>query len=210
MFGLKNTVRFAAVGAAFTFVGATSSMPAWSAVPANLPPGLDPAHHSLDINDPDPAHHRPYFVCSASTQTCVLTPVPGFTLAGTRAANPPTSNRPVILPPGYSQDPAHHSTDLNDPDPAHHQPTLEFDEETGTFILTPIPGFDLNGFRVNTSVPTPSDPGNGNPDNGNPGNGGGNPGNGNGNGNGGGNPGNGGGNGIGNPGNGNPNRPFFR
>lgn len=106
----------------------------------------DPAHHSTDLNDPDPAHHRPNLVCSTSSTDCKLVPIAGFDLQGNRLGSvPPTGGIPPY-PSGYNPDPAHHSTDLNDPDPAHHQPTFEWDGTT--WVLTPIPGFDLNGNRI--------------------------------------------------------------
>ncbi len=174
-----------AVAAVLLGIGSFSAVPAQAAPPANLPAGFDPAHHSTDVNDPDPAHHRPYFVCSASTARCTLTPVPGFDLAGKRVAvgspNTPVNPGPFA---GYNPDRAHHSTDVNDPDPAHHQPTLELNKETGQFELRAIPGFDLNGFRIaategdTTDGDTEQDGGNGNGNNGNGnGNGGGRTGN---------------------------------
>ena len=64
-------------------------------------------------------------------------------------------------PPGYDSDPAHHSTDVNDPDPAHHRPILVFSASTNEWVLTPIAGFDLNGYPVGGSTPgttTPTPP----------------------------------------------------
>lgn len=108
----------------------------------------DPAHHSTDVNDPDPAHHRPILLCptSAGGGACVLTPVAGFDLNGYPLGTTPPSDEQPPYPSWYNPDPAHHSTDLNDPDPAHHRPVLVW---TGSeWELQPIPGFDLNGHRV--------------------------------------------------------------
>ena len=99
----------------------------------------DPAHHTTDVNDPDPAHHRPYEVCSASTSDCVLVPVAGFDVNGYPLSTP----RPT---PQVDSDPAHHSLDVNDPDPAHHRPILV------DGVVTALPGFDLNGYPTGGNV----------------------------------------------------------
>lgn len=106
----------------------------------------DPAHHSTDVNDPDPAHHRPIVVFSASTGEAVLVPVAGFDLNGYPIGSGNGGTTPSTLPAGYSTDPAHHSTDLNDPDPAHHRPYFVFENGQGRYV--PIPGFDINGNRI--------------------------------------------------------------
>lgn len=140
----KVAATLAVVGTAGLFAVVPSSTA--SALP-EVPAGSyvvssDPAHHSTDLNDSDPAHHRPYTVCSASTNDCVLVPIPGFDVNGYKLDSPQS-----VTPMNPDNDPAHHSTDLNDPDPAHHRPYLVCNSPTDCRWV-PIPGFDVNGNRV--------------------------------------------------------------
>lgn len=131
-----------------TIVAPTSAS-AWTP-PANYPVNYDPAHHSLDPNDPDPMHHRPILVFSASTNEWVLTPLAGFDLNGYPVDGSTPEPTTPVPPAGYDPDPAHHSTDLSDPDPAHHRPYWVF--EDGTWRLVPVPGFDFNGYPLESGT----------------------------------------------------------
>ena len=85
------------------------------------------------------------FVFLTASATLSNTGTPWNSVPPRPGVTPPTSGVPPY-PSGYDSDPAHHSTNLNDPDSAHHQPTLEWN---GTeWVLTPIPGFDLSGNKL--------------------------------------------------------------
>lgn len=141
----KLAATLAVVGSAGLFaIAPTSTASAQIEIPEGsyIKGSTDPAHHSTDVNDPDPAHHRPYTVCSASTNDCVLVPVPGFDVNGYRIGSEQS-----VTPVETDLDPAHHSTDVNDPDPAHHRPYLVCTSPLDC-RLVPIPGFDVNGFPL--------------------------------------------------------------
>lgn len=109
----------------------------------------DPAHHSTDVSDMDPAHHRPFYVCSASTTDCTWVPVAGFDVNGNA-----TSSQPGTPAGTVDNDPAHHSTDASDTDPAHHRPFFVCDTPSDCRWV-PVAGFDLNGMPVSSGQGAP-------------------------------------------------------